>query len=1556
MSPGCAAALCVRWPRVVVTGRRVRFLSLPGALLRVLRRRGTSRKLTAVYAYPSDADVPPRISKHRSAGVLRTGAAPSAHVRRDTASSRVLSLEPPPEDGPLRLAPISVPAQPRRAPQVRSEANEGSSRGRRAVAALLGIVTGRSRGAPAEPADGRRFRKSRPERVQPTKSVREGGSEAGRTEKSGVLVHADGTRAKGYRTRPLRQYEAMKNRRFSTRSSLGAPSRLADEHSLAGGSVRTGVSSAAPSVASRAEHALLRKINTGNTLLGARDADAAPHAQVETIASGNGGSVGLSVLTCAETAVRCARTSLAAEIVLHAGRPILPHCAGGSHGDPLSARPDVAAVVGMAGALALTSSGQPSPAPGVHFAEELSKQLTEHATEEKVMKKKRAKSVRIIAKSSRSSSPERQSRKSRPKSAASLHREGSLHGNIKDAVEAHGVSTYEDMARLLASSTGAGVSGRAVSFAGNADASRGVDSSAYGLSRSNSICQRTGSVLSGAALRDRHLSRRSSTTGQTARQELTETKHLAVGTYDGKVAGFYNQYAVVKTIGSGANGDVKLCMDMTTSTLVAVKLVQKAPAGQAGSASRRVARKPCKATTLKQEAAVLTSLEHPNVVKVHEVIDDEKAPHVLCVMEYVEGGSVQMEEGEHTSVEFGEGCFAERLSEATAHDYFLQLVDALDYLHDMGVVHGDIKPANLLLGADGNVRLADFGSATAFGRGGDDTMLAVRGTPAFLAPEICMGEEYSGRAADVWASGVTLFLMLTGRLPFGGPKMTMFRLYDAIIDDELTFPDDVALSDDVKTLLHKLLEKDPKKRATLDEVICDAWVGSGWDAVDAAWDAADAVQLSTSQRSYSSATRSALQLLPASADGGSLHAPDENASPVRRGQNFAHSVSLPGDSRDWSNRSFDGRTPRALGNLTSPGSAGPRGSFSGTGMSPSGAPGGPLLSVIRTAIDGQHGGAPMPRRTFEPGDVLMAEGSSGDHMLFILSGQAEVLKRTSDTADPPSTAAAMLSPRLGATPSKPRIVVGGKEIELNLPKAPLGRYTSGRLDRHVGSDDLEDLLDHMGIPEEKSSPGNSNTAHSVRTMHSRAQSNATSGAPRTSFASSRAPGTSHASRQRPGSSDTNGTSAAGSAMQSFHSSRNPSIATSGAMTDRSARSSVRSSRLAPTAWAGDEPVSARSGRATPLPRPPLSERSSNLSEISHTSKPKVRRGPTAPALSVVSPPPKLKASPLPDATTPPVARTPSDLLRNELATTTPRTRSRRKGLRWGEDQVREISYRVLDLDPDSKQPARRRRNSCPSGSSAGSKTTASGASRRGGDTRKKLRLDDDDKGALSDAGGDEGGRPCSAVESTAAGAPVFVAGARMPRRRRQSLEFLVRRAAEGAASLGELLQPDVGYRGLARREAGDVVGEAALLGQAEVRTATVRAVTRVEALEVDRSGLEKLAEAFPRLQHELRRVMAERTATRRMMEAFERLADLHRRIAPSTPEGSASGVSPRRTPGRLDSRTPPPALLEAIVEDNDSDDNEASAPVVRLQRPALPKASLPGALTPRTPESARMMR
>lgn len=144
-------------------------------------------------------------------------------------------------------------------------------------------------------------------------------------------------------------------------------------------------------------------------------------------------------------------------------------------------------------------------------------------------------------------------------------------------------------------------------------------------------------------------------------------------------------------------------------------------------------------------------------------------------------------------------------------------------MHYQRIIHRDIKPANLLLGKSGRVQIADLGVCNEF-RGADACLSTTAGTPAFTAPE-ALGERrdgFSGKAADIWSMGITLFAFVYGDVPFRDD--TVVGLYAKIRCQEVEFPETRRVSEGLRELIRRMLVKDPARRITLPEIKVGGWV------------------------------------------------------------------------------------------------------------------------------------------------------------------------------------------------------------------------------------------------------------------------------------------------------------------------------------------------------------------------------------------------------------------------------------------------------------------------------------------------------------------------------------------------------------------------------------------------------------------------------------------------------------------------------------------------------------------------------------------------------------
>lgn len=259
-------------------------------------------------------------------------------------------------------------------------------------------------------------------------------------------------------------------------------------------------------------------------------------------------------------------------------------------------------------------------------------------------------------------------------------------------------------------------------------------------------------------------------------------------------------YLVGEVLGKGAYAKVKEGVNVNTQQRVAVKILNK----------RQLRKIPNGEENVKLEIEIHQKLDHRNIVKFIESFAIAEKNKLYIILEFLDGGSVQ---------DLLEQAPDGRLPPEQARCYVYQLLEALEYLHNFGVVHRDIKPGNMLLTTTGQMKLADFGVSQWISK--VDPNSGTQGSPAFQPPEVASGQQRAaGPLGDIWAIGVLLFFISVGRLPFEG--QTVFILFEAIAKGEFVFPDgfeDASLRD----LISKILQVDPLKRPTLAQIKSHPW-------------------------------------------------------------------------------------------------------------------------------------------------------------------------------------------------------------------------------------------------------------------------------------------------------------------------------------------------------------------------------------------------------------------------------------------------------------------------------------------------------------------------------------------------------------------------------------------------------------------------------------------------------------------------------------------------------------------------------------------------------------
>ncbi|XP_076464470.1 MAP/microtubule affinity-regulating kinase 3-like isoform X3 [Babylonia areolata] len=258
------------------------------------------------------------------------------------------------------------------------------------------------------------------------------------------------------------------------------------------------------------------------------------------------------------------------------------------------------------------------------------------------------------------------------------------------------------------------------------------------------------------------------------------------------------KYRLIKTIGKGNFAKVKLAKHVPTGKEVAIKIIDK---------TQLV---PSSLQKLFREVRIMKLLDHPNIVKIFEVIETEKT--LYLVMEYASGGEV-----------FDYLVAHGRMREKEARAKFRQIVSAVQYCHQKHIVHRDLKAENLLLDGDMNIKIADYGFSNEFVPGNKlDTFC---GSPPYAAPELFQGKKYDGPEVDVWSLGVILYTLVSGSLPFDGQNLKELR--ERVLRGKYRIP--FYMSTDCENLLKKFLVLNPVKRLSLETIMKDKWMNIGYE-------------------------------------------------------------------------------------------------------------------------------------------------------------------------------------------------------------------------------------------------------------------------------------------------------------------------------------------------------------------------------------------------------------------------------------------------------------------------------------------------------------------------------------------------------------------------------------------------------------------------------------------------------------------------------------------------------------------------------------------------------
>ena len=249
-------------------------------------------------------------------------------------------------------------------------------------------------------------------------------------------------------------------------------------------------------------------------------------------------------------------------------------------------------------------------------------------------------------------------------------------------------------------------------------------------------------------------------------------------------------YKIIRVLGEGSYGTVHLATPVLCNKLVAIKCFDKLKIMDISGTEKVI-----------QEIHIMKSVNHPGVVKLFEVFEDER--NYYLVMECAQGGDLMREVRRR-----------KRFAEEDFKPLLRQIVRSLHHLHSNCILHRDVKLDNVLLAENNQIKLCDFGISIKMKK--RKRITEHIGTPAYMAPEIVMGDEFIDFQSDVWSLGILSFIALTGRGPFKGKNID--DLQQNILNSQPNFPKEVHLSSEMRSLIDGMLCKDPESRLTLREV------------------------------------------------------------------------------------------------------------------------------------------------------------------------------------------------------------------------------------------------------------------------------------------------------------------------------------------------------------------------------------------------------------------------------------------------------------------------------------------------------------------------------------------------------------------------------------------------------------------------------------------------------------------------------------------------------------------------------------------------------------------
>ena len=256
-----------------------------------------------------------------------------------------------------------------------------------------------------------------------------------------------------------------------------------------------------------------------------------------------------------------------------------------------------------------------------------------------------------------------------------------------------------------------------------------------------------------------------------------------------------NQYQINEIIGEGMFGKVKLAIHLLTNEKVAIKIFDK---GKVKTKKEK--------EYIEREIAILKKLNHYNTIKLYNIIQNDD--FIFLIQEYISGKEL---------LHYIESN--DNLSEKEICRLYQQIISGIEYMHEMGIAHRDLKLENILLNYKKDIKIIDFGLSNRYDRDTDELLHSSCGSPCYAAPEMIKGLDYRGINTDIWSSGIILYLMLCKKFPFNDKNNS--KLYQKILSGKFVIPS--YLSNEAKDLIISLLKVNPLERIKMNEIKNHPW-------------------------------------------------------------------------------------------------------------------------------------------------------------------------------------------------------------------------------------------------------------------------------------------------------------------------------------------------------------------------------------------------------------------------------------------------------------------------------------------------------------------------------------------------------------------------------------------------------------------------------------------------------------------------------------------------------------------------------------------------------------